>query len=354
MTASEICQRPSKRLKKDISPNDEVISIRPSLGMKKRISSELLSTERVANEFKSIFFFERFNKMQSECFSLVYGSNENAVISAPTGSGKTVLFELAICRLHKGIDSLHYIPKCIYIAPLKALCQERSKDWKSKFSGIKLKVIELTGDTGELALKEVESSHIILTTPEKWDAFTRKLNKYKATIKNIRLLLIDEVHLLNTTRGSTLEALVSRMQNISDAEGKAIRMIAQSATIPNIEDLCEWLKVDKDIGLRKFGEEFRPIKLQKHVIGFPETKNEFTFERALNFKLAGVIRQYSDNRPTLVFCQTQKGTLAAAAKLKEDLPPSYLIESIQQDIVLKQAANTIKDKGLQGNFINQQ
>jgi replicative superfamily II helicase len=37
--------------------------------------------------------------MQSECFDIFYKSNAHAVVSSPTGSGKTALFELAILRL---------------------------------------------------------------------------------------------------------------------------------------------------------------------------------------------------------------------------------------------------------------
>lgn len=40
-----------------------------------------------------------FNSLQSECFSACFHSDVNMVISAPTGSGKTVLFELCILRL---------------------------------------------------------------------------------------------------------------------------------------------------------------------------------------------------------------------------------------------------------------
>ena len=37
--------------------------------------------------------------MQSECLEVIMSRNENVIVSAPTGSGKTVLFELAIIRL---------------------------------------------------------------------------------------------------------------------------------------------------------------------------------------------------------------------------------------------------------------
>jgi DEAD/DEAH box helicase len=47
----------------------------------------------------SLFPFEFFNAMQSEAFQPIYESDTNIIISAPTGSGKTVCFELAIARL---------------------------------------------------------------------------------------------------------------------------------------------------------------------------------------------------------------------------------------------------------------
>ena len=65
---------------------------------------------------------------------------------------------------------------------------------------------ELTGDM-QLTKKEIEETHIIVTTPEKWDVFTRKKNEVAETLK---LLIIDEIHLLNDERGPVLECLVSR------------------------------------------------------------------------------------------------------------------------------------------------
>ena len=74
-------------------------------------------------------------------------SDNPMVVCAPTGSGKTVIFELCIVRLLLtcGDNLLKY--KIIYMAPIKALCSERLQEWTAKFAPLGLKCQELTGDT---------------------------------------------------------------------------------------------------------------------------------------------------------------------------------------------------------------
>jgi ATP-dependent DNA helicase HFM1/MER3 len=48
---------------------------------------------------QSVFTYPSFNRVQSACFERTYKSDESLLVSAPTGSGKTGIFELAICRL---------------------------------------------------------------------------------------------------------------------------------------------------------------------------------------------------------------------------------------------------------------
>ncbi len=67
-------------------------------------------------------------------------------------------------------------------------------------------------------------------------------------MKTIKLFLIDEIHVINeNSRGSIIEAVVSRMKSLSyniDEQKSSIRFIAVSATIPNIEDFSMWLSSD--------------------------------------------------------------------------------------------------------------
>lgn len=115
---------------------------------------------------------------------------------------------------------------------------------------------------------------------------TRKWKDHKNLMSLIKLVLIDEVHLLNEpSRGATLEVVVSRMKVIKN-ESKELRFIAISATCPNMNDISCWLKgFDNLPAISKvFGEEYRPVKLEKHVIPVNFSGNAYTFDGILNKK----------------------------------------------------------------------
>jgi ATP-dependent DNA helicase HFM1/MER3 len=226
-----------------------------------------------------------FNAIQSKCFDIVYASDDNAVISAPTGSGKTVVMELAICRLNNALKTEQY--KVVYQAPTKSLCSERFRDWSSKFNTLGLQCAEITGDTEQSQLRSVQGANIIITTPEKWDSMTRKWKDHKRLMQLVKLFLVDEVHILKESRGATLEAVISRMKSV----GSGVRFVALSATIPNAEDVATWLGKDEETSqlpayLGRFGEEFRPVKLQKFVYGYDFRGNDFAFDKVCDSKYA--------------------------------------------------------------------
>lgn len=71
-----------------------------------------------------------------------------------------------------------------------------------------MRVRELTGDM-QLTRREMDETQMIVTTPEKWDVITRK-GVEAAVVAAVKLLIIDEVHLLNDERGPVIETLVAR------------------------------------------------------------------------------------------------------------------------------------------------
>ncbi|KAI5918167.1 hypothetical protein F4810DRAFT_704375 [Camillea tinctor] len=272
--------------------------------------------QALPDKFRPVFPYELFNVVQSKCFPLVYGTNDNVVVSAPTGSGKTAVLEMAICKLVSSVGGDNF--KIVYQAPTKSLCSERARDWERKFSHMNLQCIELTGDTTQVQASRVGSASIIVTTPEKWDSITRKWSDHRKLLDLIRLVLIDEVHFLKDVRGATLEAVVSRMKTI----GANIRFVALSATIPNIEDIAKWLgrnhgNQHEPATCVTFGEDMRPVKLQRHVYGYDGSPNDFVFDKLLDGKLTLVLAKHSAKKPIMIFCFTRKSCQRTARILAE-------------------------------------
>ncbi|KAL4457640.1 hypothetical protein ABPG75_012505 [Micractinium tetrahymenae] len=357
------------------SPPAQPYAPAPPAGVAAASDSRLRSVDELPPPFRAAFPFRFFNAIQNECWPAIYQQGSNVVVAAPTGGGKTVLLELAILRLL----SRHLAPggtqfahqpghlKAVYLAPSRALVQEKVRDWSQRFAPLGVTCRELTGDTDQEGLEGLDTADIICATPEKFDATTRSGMRFFA---DIGLMLIDEVHLLNESRGASLEGGVARIKMISrlrEMQAQAIgsvRFVAVSATIPNVQDLAEWLGVPP-AGIKCFGEEMRPVKLRCVVRGYNPTKSDFLFERRLNDHIFQVIADHSSGKPTLVFCSSRRGTTEAAASLAKTAggaaaatggaaarggrgwrSPSAYVRDAAQLQRLQQAAAGLRDKDL--------
>lgn len=69
----------------------------------------------------------------------------------------------------------------------------------------------------------------------------------KDFVKNVGLMIIDEIHLLGEDRGPVLEVIVSRMNCINNKTKKSVRIIGLSTAMANPGDLAYWLSADKVI-----------------------------------------------------------------------------------------------------------
>jgi ATP-dependent DNA helicase HFM1/MER3 len=89
-------------------------------------------------------------------------------LSSPTGSGKTVVFEISIVReLKKRLNDPSYKGKILFVAPIKALCQQILGFWEKKFAPFGLSCVELTGDSENVDISTLNKCDLILVTPEK-------------------------------------------------------------------------------------------------------------------------------------------------------------------------------------------
>ena len=162
--------------------------------------------------------------------------------------------------------------KVVYIAPMKALVRERVSDWRARLAGpLGIRVAELTGDTSPGAAA-LAAADVVVTTPEKWDAASRGWSA-RAFVRDVRLVIIDEVHLLGGDRGPVLEAVVARARHIAAAtaastSSSTIRFVALSTALANAADVAAWLGVPAS-GLFNFRPSVRPVPLECHIQGYP-------------------------------------------------------------------------------------
>lgn len=189
---------------------------------------------------------------------------------------------------------------CVYIAPLKALARERLKEWQQRLGSPPLNwtVLELSGDTNH-DQSVLRRADVLVCTPEKWDLISRSWrglsniisseespSKVKDFVFRVRLLVLDEVHLLGEERGAVLEAIVSRTRFISryaDERNKksivddagsskaavaseSTRIIGLSTALANPGDLADWIGIDMKShgpkarrGLYNFRPSVRPV-----------------------------------------------------------------------------------------------
>ncbi|ERF69234.1 hypothetical protein EPUS_01191 [Endocarpon pusillum Z07020] len=224
--------------------------------------------------------YKSLNRMQSLLYGVAYKTSENMLICAPTGAGKTDAAMLTILHaISKNIspdpfeepDASEFTVqvddfKVVYVAPMKALAAEVTEKLGRRLQWLGIQVRELTGDM-QLTKREIAATQIIVTTPEKWDVVTRKSTGDTELVQKVRLLIIDEVHMLHDERGAVLESLVARTERQVESTQSLIRIVGLSATLPNYVDVADFLKVNRHTGLFYFDASFRPVPLEQHFLG---------------------------------------------------------------------------------------
>ncbi|KAI0136029.1 Sec63-domain-containing protein [Hypoxylon sp. NC0597] len=224
--------------------------------------------------------YKTLNRMQSLVYPVAYKSSENMLICAPTGAGKTDAAMLTILQTISqyvtpnpienteatdfGVDTQDF--KIVYVAPMKALAAEITEKLGKRLAWLGIRCREYTGDM-HLTKSEIVQTQIIVTTPEKWDVVTRKGTGDTELVQKVRLLIIDEVHMLHDERGAVLESLVARTERQVESTQSLIRIVGLSATLPNYVDVADFLKVNRYAGLFYFDGSFRPVPLEQHFIG---------------------------------------------------------------------------------------
>ena len=180
--------------------------------------------------------------------------NNNLLVCTPTASGKTLIAEMAAIK-----NILEGKGKAIYIVPLKALANEKFKDFKKRYDHL----IKIALSIGDLDSSDsyLSDYNLIICTAEKLDSLIRHHTPWLSSVATV---IVDEVHLMNDVgRGPTVEILITILRKLL----KDMQLIALSATIGNPEELAEWLDAELVI------DTWRPVKLHKGI--YLENEIEF-------------------------------------------------------------------------------
>ena len=187
--------------------------------------------------------FEAFNSMQEEALKKDL-FEKSLLIAAPTSSGKTMVAEMLALN-----TAMNKEGKTLYIAPLKALATEHYKEFKKKYEKYGLNAALSTGDL-DSGSKYLSKYNVIFLTTEKLDSLLRH---EAAWLEDTKLLIVDEIHELDSSRGPTLEIVIAKMMSINSS----LQVLGLSATINNSDEIAEWLNAE----LVK--SNYRPVKLSE-------------------------------------------------------------------------------------------
>ncbi|MHA1340677.1 MAG: DEAD/DEAH box helicase [Promethearchaeota archaeon] len=219
---------------------------------------------------------------------------QNFLICTPSGSGKTLIGELAI------INNIFINPDCvgIYIVPYKALAVEKHKYFTKNYSKYNLRAAISIGDT-EIDIEEIRKSNVLITTFEKLDSILRNFRYNDPWLINLGVVVIDEIHVMGDFyRGSRLESLIIRLLMNYD-----LQMICLSATISNPDNFGGWLN---SLSLKYGKKSFKIIIDKKRPIEL-----EYKIQKMEN-KVAGIRQMLkkclSEQGQALIFSYSRKST----------------------------------------------
>jgi len=205
------------------------------------------------------FPFEKFNVVQSRVFEF-FDKPGNAAIAAKTSAGKTVCAEMLL-----GHEVRKRGGKGMYLAPLKALAQEKSEDWTKK--GHHFADLNVSICTGDYLLtpsrkKELAAANMVVMSSEMLNSRGRNYeSEHNAWLKEVGTVVIDESHLLTVPgRGDHLESGLIKYSKLNP-DG---RIILLSATMPNVDQISGWISHLTGRDTYYLESEYRPCPLHVH------------------------------------------------------------------------------------------
>ncbi len=295
----------------------------------------------VLNPYVRDWFTKNFKKLtppQKYAFKLI-SENKNMLVTAPTGSGKTISAFLSIISrlfeysLQGKLEDKVY---CLYVSPLRALNNDIYKNLTKPLEEIYARIMKekgvdilksnirqvtigvRTGDTSQQERHKqlVRPPNILVTTPESL-AIMINSEKFVENLKSTEFMIIDEIHeLANNKRGVHLALSVERLNEII---GRRMVMIGMGATLYPLDEAAKYLvgysgeqPNDCTIVDASWSKKL-DIKAMSPVKDMIYTKEE-EVEDALYKEMDSIIKK---GKTTLIFTNTRSGTERVVFNLKK-------------------------------------
>ncbi|MEW5760449.1 MAG: ATP-dependent helicase [Candidatus Thermoplasmatota archaeon] len=270
--------------------------------------------------------FKALTPPQNYSFKLI-SENQNVLITAPTGSGKTFsAFMVILSELFKYSKKgkLENSVYCIYVSPLRALDNDIYKNLlvplKEISKNISKDEIRVGIRTGDISPSEKQKQlkktpHILITTPESI-AIILNSRKFVEKLRSVRWLVIDEIHeLASNKRGVHLSLSIERLEELV---GREIVRIGLGATLHPLEEAAKFLVGYNFKKMRNCKvvdvSWFKPFDLE--LISPSKDLVKISGEELNKLMYRSLEEMISRYRTTIVFTNTRSGTERVVHHLK--------------------------------------
>jgi DNA polymerase theta len=198
---------------------------------------------------KGFGHFSSFHTWQHECISMpgVLDSDKNLVISAPTSSGKSLVYQIiALFRI------IQLRKKALIVLPFVSMVCEVTKFLVDRFTELGFRFGMFFANEPMVAIEDID---VAICTIEKGSSVVSKLIE-ESRLELIGTIVVDEIHYVNKgERGKLLELLLTKVMFCVEA----IKIIGISATFEDLDLIVRWLDADS------YKTDYRPIKLVEMI-----------------------------------------------------------------------------------------
>lgn len=165
---------------------------------------------------------------------------ESVLVSAHTSAGKTVVAEYAIAQ------SLKNNQRVIYTSPIKALSNQKYREFAAEFGDVGLM-------TGDVTINPTATC-LVMTT----EILRSMLYRGSEIMREVAWVVFDEIHYLrDKARGVVWEETIILLPD-------KVRYVFLSATIPNAMQFAEWITKTHSQPVHVVYTDFRPTPLQHY------------------------------------------------------------------------------------------